>query len=307
MRLRTIAVSAALGLVLAVGWVPGAHAQGAAAPSGPVERTVVTSDGAMFRGEVMEYVLGEYITLKLDTGELKRIPFSDAAQISPPKPKAPRAATGVTTVSPPTPTPTYTGTGASGATGSNVSTATTAFDAGSGSGVRRTVVTKDGITYHGEVIEYEVGSHVVLGLATGERKRIAWAEAKKVSPPRSRLDTSTDVNSPERTIVFRDGTSLKGELVEAIVMDHTTIKLANGSIRRVLWSDIKRIMSPRPAGMASIPTSGELMVMLNSGGRVQGEYFEYSPDEHFVVRASAGGFRVIPVNNIKQIVVLGPQ
>src|SRR4051812_40533096 len=59
----------------------------AAAEPEAVERTVVTQDGAMYRGEVKEYVVGDHITLKLDTGESHRIAWGDAVQISPPRSK----------------------------------------------------------------------------------------------------------------------------------------------------------------------------------------------------------------------------
>ena len=65
------------------------HAMKAKPDSGPVERSVVTKDGSMYRGEVLEYAIGSHIVLKLSSGEAKRIAWDDIEQVSPPRPKSP--------------------------------------------------------------------------------------------------------------------------------------------------------------------------------------------------------------------------
>ena len=55
----------------------------------PVERTVITKDGSMYRGDVLEYVISSHITLKLSSGESKRIAWDEIDQVSPRKPKRP--------------------------------------------------------------------------------------------------------------------------------------------------------------------------------------------------------------------------
>lgn len=289
-------------------------------PTGPVERTVVTGDGAMYRGEVVEYVIGDHITLKLDSGELKRIAFSDAAHISPPRPKAPAPVSpGVTYVpSTTTPPPAVAPTVTAPAPSPTPVVTTGPAPTGGGAGVVasggivlppppdtfRTVVTRDGFVYFGEVLEYDHGSHLTLKLATGEKRRIPWAETKRISPARGRGELGNDMGSPERTVVLRDGSTVKGELVEALSTDHTTLRLTNGQIRTLRWNEIRRIIGPRPSGAQVIPTKGEMVVFLESGSRLQAEFFEYSPDEMLVIRLVAGGYRSVSLGQIRKIVLL---
>lgn len=276
-----------------------AAAQPGPSASEPTERTVVTKDGAMYRGEVLEYVVGSHITLRLDTGESKRIVWDDATQISPPRPK--RSPTPAAPSPPPSSSPPPSQPSPPPSGGTSTTTPATSY---AGTGIERTVLTKDSVTYHGEVVEYEVGSHVTLKLATGEVKRIAWAEAKRISPPRQKGDPSP-LGSPERTLILRDGTSLRGDLVESVLGDHTTLRMPGGDIRRASWSDIKRILVPLPAGGRSpIPTTGELVVTLDTGSRVVGEYFEYTP-EQLILRHPSGRLHVIPVAAIRKVVVNG--
>ena len=299
MRLHTFVLG--LSILLGTG-APVRSALAQPAASEPTERTVVTKDGAMYRGEVLEYVVGSHITLRLDTGEGKRIVWDDATQISPPRPRrspsspppsSPPPSSPPSSPPPPSPPPSP--------PSASPSTPTINY---AGSGIERTVLTKDSITYHGEVVEYEVSSHVLLKLATGETKRIGWAEAKRISPPRQKGDPSP-VGSPERTLILRDGNSLRGQLVESVLGDHTTLRMPAGDIRRVSWSDIKRILLPLPAGVRSpIPTTGELVVSLDTGARVVGEYFEYTP-EQLILRHASGRLHVIPVAAIRKVVVNG--
>ncbi|MFO0574357.1 MAG: hypothetical protein U1A78_10175 [Polyangia bacterium] len=302
MRRHTRVLGLSLFLSLGTGASGGpAAAQPGPAASEPTERTVVTKDGAMYRGEVLEYVVGSHITLRLDTGESKRIVWDDATQISPPRPKRsspPPAAPSPPPAAPPSLPP------PSSAPPSAPSGTTTPTTSYANTGIERTVLTKDSVTYHGEVVEYEVSDHVTLKLATGEVKRIGWAEAKRISPPRQKGDPSP-LGSPERTLILRDGTSLRGDLVESVLGDHTTLRMPGGDIRRASWGDIKRILVPLPAGGRSpIPTTGELVVTLDTGARVVGEYFEYTP-EQLILRHPSGRLHVIPVAAIRKVVVNG--
>src|SRR5262249_19038908 len=156
-----------------------------------------------------------------------------------------------------------------------------------------------------EVLEYEVGSHLLLKLATGDRRRIPWAEAKRISPPRNRDDAESVEHSPERTVFMADGSKVRGELVEALLGEYTVLKLPSGQIRRINWKDAKRILLPLPPGKPSpLPTTSELLVQIDNGSRIQGEYFEYVPDDHLILRHASGRFRIIPVGTIKKIVLL---
>lgn len=269
-------------------------------PEGPTERSVVTQDGAMYRGEVQEYVIGDHITLKLDSGEQKRIAWGDAVQISPPRskskpaPKPDDTAKPAQAPTPPSPSKTE--------PINNPKPVATVVPPGT----ERTVTTQDGVTYHGEVLEYEVGSHLILKLASGDKRRIPWPEAKRISPPHTRGDSEPNPASPERTIIMLDGSKVRGELVESLIGEYTVLQLPNGQVRRIEWKNAKRILLPLPPGKPSpLPTSGELLVQIDNGSRIQGEYFEYISDDHLVLRHASGRFRVIPVGTIKKIVLLG--
>jgi hypothetical protein len=152
-------------------------------------------------------------------------------------------------------------------------------------------------------MEYEVGSHLILKLGDGSIKRISWAEAKRISPPRRKGD-QTHVGSPERTIVLRNGNTLRGDLVESVQGVHTTIRLGSGEIRRVGWTDIQRITAPLAPGVSSpIPLTGELLVHLDSGSRVLGSYFEYVPEQQLILRHQNGRLFYIPVNSIIKVTI----
>ena len=290
------------------------HAQAAKPDSGPVERSVVTKDGSMYRGEVLEYAINSHITLRLSSGESKRIGWDDIDQVSPPRPKSPSASSPPPSSAPPSsPPPSSTppsstppsSTPPSSMPPSSMPPPSAPSSSGPlvGSGFERTVQTRDNITYHGEVMEYEVGSHLILKLGDLSNRRITWAEAKRISPPRKKGD-SGHVGSPERTIVLRSGTTLRGDLVESVQGIHTTIRLGSGEIRRVLWSDIQRITAPLAPGVSSpIPLTGELLVHLDSGSRVLGTYFEYIPEQQLILRHPSGRIYYIPVNTIIKVTI----
>ncbi len=284
------------------------HAQAAKPDSGPVERSVVTKDGSMYRGEVLEYAIGSHIVLKLSSGEAKRIAWDDIEQVSPPRPKSP-SPSGPAPSPPPTaaPPPAPSPPSSPPPSASSPSPPPSVIPPSSGplvpSGFERTVQIRDNITYHGEVMEYEVGSHLILKLGDGSIKRITWAEAKRISPPRRKGDSS-HVGSPERTIVLRTGNTLRGDLVESVQGVQTTIRLGAGEIRRVPWTDIQRITAPLAPGVSSpIPLTGELLVHLDSGSRVLGSYFEYVPEQQLILRHQSGRLYYIPVNSIIKVTI----
>jgi hypothetical protein len=282
------------------------HAQAAKPDSGPVERSVVTKDGSMYRGEVLEYAIGSHIVLKLSSGESKRIAWDDIEQVSPPRPKTP-SASGPAPSPPPTTAPPAPAPPSAPPPSSPPSPPPSVTPPSSGplvpSGFERTVQIRDNITYHGEVMEYEVGSHLILKLGDGSIKRITWAEATRISPPRRKGDSS-HVGSPERTIVLRNGNTLRGDLVESVQGVQTTIRLGAGEIRRVPWTDILRITAPLAPGVSSpIPLTGELLVHLDSGSRVLGSYFEYVPEQQLILRHQSGRLYYIPVNSIIKVTI----
>jgi hypothetical protein len=302
-------------------FLAGPSLAGAAEPAAQaVERSVVTNDGAMYRGEVVDYVVGDHITLKLDNGEIKRIPFSDAARISPASPKgqsvlpaAPILPT-PTSPSPPPPVsappppvvavPAATASVPVSTGGVRPTIAANPVATVVAPGTWRMITLRDDLTVNGEILEYEVGSHILCKLVDGDKRRIAWTEAKKIAPPRTLRDDVAPNNSPERTIVLRDGKTLRGELVESLLGEWTRLKLGNGQLIKVAWHDAKRILLPQQGSGSTIPVTAELLVSTDSGSRVQGEYFEHIPDEHLVLRHASGRLRVIPVGTIRKIVVL---
>lgn len=274
-----------------------AFGQGAKVDGGPVERSVVLKDGGMYRGEVVEYAVNSHVTLKLASGEAKRFAWDEIEQLSPPRPKAAAAKDNVSqpsSVSPPPPPPVI-------APAPEPAPFVT-------TGTERTVTTRDNITYFGEVLEYEVGSHLTLKLADGRVQRLSWGEAKRISPARKKGDRN-HLGSPERTLVLRDGKTLHGELVETIAGVHTTLRLSAGEIRRVLWSDIVRITAPLAPGTSSpIPLTGELLVHVDSGSRLLGTFFEYVPEQQLILRHASGKLYYIPVNTIVKVTIVdGPK
>ncbi len=286
-----------------------AYAQPTKSDAGPVERSVITKDGSMYRGEVLEYAINSHITLRLSSGESKRIGWDDIDQVSPPRPKSPSPSSPPSSSPPPSSTPPSSTPPSSPPPSSMPPSSMPPPSAPSssgplvGSGFERTVQTRDNITYHGEVMEYEVGSHLILKLGDLSNRRITWAEAKRISPPRKKGDSGY-VGSPERTIVLRSGTTLRGDLVESVQGVHTTIRLGSREIRRVLWSDIQRITAPLAPGVSSpIPLTGELLVHLDSGSRVLGTYFEYIPEQQLILRHPSGRIYYIPVNTIIKVTI----
>jgi hypothetical protein len=102
----------------------------------PPTVTVRTKNGSAYHGELIERVAGEHVVLKLETGEMKTLDWSDIEQSPPPPPRsAPHEAAPI-----------------------------------------ENVYTKNGSIYHGEIIEKVVRDHVTIKLTTDEVKTIDWED-----------------------------------------------------------------------------------------------------------------------------------
>src|ERR1700689_677802 len=71
---------------VAVALAVASSARGALADGGAAESFrdvgVVTRDGATFRGELVEKVPGDHVTIKLASGEVKRFAWADVADVA---------------------------------------------------------------------------------------------------------------------------------------------------------------------------------------------------------------------------------
>jgi hypothetical protein len=66
-----------------------AVAQSPAADSAPVEKDVTLQDGTGYRGRIVEYAVQDHISLRLASGEVKRIPWSQIKRVAEAKPGDP--------------------------------------------------------------------------------------------------------------------------------------------------------------------------------------------------------------------------
>ena len=104
--------------------------------------TVRTKDGSVYYGSVVERVVGDHVTLELETGALQRVAWSDVDTApAPSPPPAPR-----------TPGP--------------IENVSTVF----------------GSMYHGEILERVVGDHVTIRLESGRIKVIPWKDVDLGGP-----------------------------------------------------------------------------------------------------------------------------
>ena len=139
-----VAVKIATGAIRVIAWH---DIDDSAAPAAPEQseaetETVRTWDGDVYRGEVVERVIGDHVTLRIVTGATRVIDWH-AIDDGPPGPPSPR----------------------SGA-------------------IVETVRLKNGNVFRGEVIERIVDRHVVLKLMTGEIRRIDWDDIGMPPPPK---------------------------------------------------------------------------------------------------------------------------
>lgn len=110
-----------------------------------------------------------------------------------------------------------------------------------------TVRTLNGSAYHGELIERVAGEHVVLKLETGEVKTIDWADIDTTPPAPVRV--APREAAPVENVRTKNGSLYHGEIIEKVVRDHVTIKLATDEVKTIEWQDISTLDAlqvPRP-------------------------------------------------------------
>jgi hypothetical protein len=160
---------------------------------------VKTTDGSVYYGELVERVANDHVTIVLATGVTKRFAWKDVDPS--PVTLLPRPL-----VEEPTPGPTD------------------------------TVRTKNGAVYHGEVVEKVPDDHVTLKLVTGELRRIEQADIDS-SPPRPPR-SPTGESAPVENVTTKNGSIYHGEIIEKVVGDHVTIRLATGEVKTLDWEDL---------------------------------------------------------------------
>ncbi len=111
-----------------------------------------------------------------------------------------------------------------------------------------TVRTLNGSAYHGELIERVAGEHVVMKLETGDVKTIEWADIDTSPPPPVRV--APRETAPVENVRTKNGSLYHGEIIEKVVRDHVTIKLATDEVKTIDWVDIATLDTlpsvPRP-------------------------------------------------------------
>jgi hypothetical protein len=169
-----------------------------ASAAGP-QIEVHTTDGSVYYGELVEKVDNHHVTILLATGVRKQLAWKDIDPSSVPAPPK-------LTVDDPRPGPT------------------------------KTVRTKAGAIYHGEIVEDVPGDHVTLKLATGELRHVAQSDIDASPPPPPR--TEPRALPPVENVVTKNGSVYHGEILEKVVRDHVTIRLATGDVKTIDWEDI---------------------------------------------------------------------
>jgi hypothetical protein len=99
-----------------------------------------------------------------------------------------------------------------------------------------TVRTLNGSAYHGELVERVAGEHVILKLDTGDMKTIDWADIDQSPPPPPRSAPHED--APVENVRTKNGSIYHGEIIEKVMRDHVTIKLATDEVKTIEWQDI---------------------------------------------------------------------
>ncbi|MBX3187520.1 MAG: hypothetical protein KF819_10920 [Labilithrix sp.] len=90
---------------------------------------------------------------------------------------------------------------------------------------------------------------VALGLTLIARPTIAYAEDDAARPPEEGGDEVVELSSGDR---------YRGALIERVVGDHVTIRLATGDIKRFSWSEVRSVgaaaaSTPAPADSDETP------------------------------------------------------
>jgi len=188
-----------------------------ASPASAVDNetiTVRTHDGSVYRGEFVERVTGDHVTLRVVTGSLRRIAWREVEiDPAPPPPEIPVVETVRTTDG-----SVYRGEIVEKVIGDHVAvkTATGAIrfvlwreldtqPAHDPSGddapqpAALTVHTGDGSVYHGEIVEKVNGDHVTLKIATGALRRIEWSDIDANPKPRARMPLASAMPCARKT------------------------------------------------------------------------------------------------------------
>jgi hypothetical protein len=108
----------------------------------------------------------------------------------------------------------------------------------------------------------------VLGLSLGMAIALVspFASADDAAPADDELSTA----APRVHVVLIDGSEFTGELVEKVPQDHVTLKLDDGSLKRVDWEEIRFKHAPPPApppkkaAPARAPSHDEAQVKLTA-------------------------------------------
>ncbi len=165
---------------------------------------VHTKDGSVYYGELVERVYDDHITIVLATNVIRRFAWKD---IDP----TPLASSPY--VPPVMPAP---------------------ID---------TVWTKNGSSFHGEIIARVVGEHVTIKLETGELKTLEWADID-LGPPPPPLRIQPHAEPPIDTIHTKNGSIYHGEIIEKVTRDHVTLKLSTGDVKTIEWDDMAEAPPP---------------------------------------------------------------
>jgi hypothetical protein len=82
-------------------------------------------------------------------------------------------------------------------------------------------------------------------------------------------------------VELRDGTLLRGLVVEQVAGDHLTVRLEDGQLRRILWASIQPPSEP-PPGSSTSGVSGMVVfawfggvAALGGGATIVGSFFEH--------------------------------
>jgi hypothetical protein len=98
------------------------------------------------------------------------------------------------------------------------------------------------------------------------------------------------------TVMLKDGSQLKGTVIETVEGDHLVLQTESGAKEVVPWSEVKRVIAS-PAS----PTTDK--VVLKDGTAVEGKVVEQKEGEYVVIVTSSGGKETIPWSEMKRVVL----
>lgn len=103
-----------------------------------------------------------------------------------------------------------------------------------------------------------VGSSLVLAIALASP--IARADEPSTAPADDGLSTAAQ----RVHVVLIDGSEFTGELVETVPQDHVTLKLDDGSLKRIDWEDIRFKHAPPPPSRPPAPVPHQPQIKLTA-------------------------------------------